>query len=203
MHSRRRCPGNCRVVDRRPSPSLRAQTLDEAAPGLFRHGVASGDPLADRVILWTRVTRRRRAGGRPSTSSGASPPTQPLTQSSPRARRAGHAERDFTVKVDAGGPRSRAGPTTTRSMPTARASPIGRTRDTSGRRGRARSASRWCAARTIRPAFSTSYRCVANRRDLDAVVHLGDYIYEFDNGSLRRRHWPAAHSGAAARGGHA
>ena len=27
-----------------------------AGSGLFRHGVASGDPLADRVILWTRVT---------------------------------------------------------------------------------------------------------------------------------------------------
>jgi alkaline phosphatase D len=23
---------------------------------IFQHGVASGDPLADRVILWTRVT---------------------------------------------------------------------------------------------------------------------------------------------------
>ena len=33
---------------------LRAQTLDGAASGVFRHGVASGDPLADRVILWTR-----------------------------------------------------------------------------------------------------------------------------------------------------
>ena len=27
-----------------------------AAGPLFQHGVASGDPLADRVILWTRVT---------------------------------------------------------------------------------------------------------------------------------------------------
>ena len=26
------------------------------------------------------------------------------------------------------------------------------------------------------------YRCVANRADLDAVLHLGDYIYEFANG---------------------
>ena len=34
---------------------------DDPAPptpgsGNFQHGVASGDPLADRVILWTRVT---------------------------------------------------------------------------------------------------------------------------------------------------
>lgn len=26
---------------------------------LFQHGVASGDPLADRVILWTRVSTPR------------------------------------------------------------------------------------------------------------------------------------------------
>ena len=26
------------------------------------------------------------------------------------------------------------------------------------------------------------YRCLANRSDLDAVLHLGDYIYEFANG---------------------
>ena len=34
---------------------------------VFRHGVASGDPLNDRVILWTRVTSSGRAtapGGR-------------------------------------------------------------------------------------------------------------------------------------------
>ena len=30
--------------------------------------------------------------------------------------------------------------------------------------------------------YFNPYRCVANRDDLDAVVHLGDYIYEFQNG---------------------
>ncbi len=29
---------------------------------IFRHGVASGDPLADRVILWTRVTPKSTTG---------------------------------------------------------------------------------------------------------------------------------------------
>jgi alkaline phosphatase D len=28
----------------------------EPPPGAFVHGVASGDPLADRVILWTRLS---------------------------------------------------------------------------------------------------------------------------------------------------
>src|SRR5262245_719135 len=37
--------------------ALRAQDAPADA-GVFRHGVASGDPLTDRVMLWTRVTTR-------------------------------------------------------------------------------------------------------------------------------------------------
>ena len=67
--------------------------------GAFPHGVASGDPLPDRVILWTRAAPRTgvvdvdwriavdpamsRVVGRGTTRTGAL--------------------RDFTVKVDAGG----------------------------------------------------------------------------------------------------
>ena len=39
--------------------------------GTFGHGVASGDPLADRVILWTRVTPKRRRVGRGRLGGGA------------------------------------------------------------------------------------------------------------------------------------
>ncbi|RZL59459.1 MAG: alkaline phosphatase, partial [Variovorax sp.] len=28
----------------------------ESSGSVFKHGIASGDPLSDRVILWTRVT---------------------------------------------------------------------------------------------------------------------------------------------------
>ena len=36
-----------------PHPGADAKSKGESA---FRHGVASGDPLSDRVILWTRVS---------------------------------------------------------------------------------------------------------------------------------------------------
>jgi alkaline phosphatase D len=29
---------------------------EQGSDAVFRHGVASGDPLRDRVVLWTRVT---------------------------------------------------------------------------------------------------------------------------------------------------
>ena len=35
--------------------SLRGFAVDKPAAAHFTHGIASGDPLADRVILWTRV----------------------------------------------------------------------------------------------------------------------------------------------------
>jgi alkaline phosphatase D len=31
----------------------------QGTEAVFRHGVASGDPLRDRVVLWTRVTPGR------------------------------------------------------------------------------------------------------------------------------------------------
>jgi phosphodiesterase/alkaline phosphatase D-like protein len=30
--------------------------VDQAVDGVFQHGVASGGPLADRVVVWTRAT---------------------------------------------------------------------------------------------------------------------------------------------------
>ena len=66
----------------------------------FLHGVASGDPLADRVILWTRVSGP--ASGRVAVNYAVYADPQ-LTQ----AVTAGSAEtdetRDYTVKVDAAG----------------------------------------------------------------------------------------------------
>ncbi len=40
------------------------QGLAPSAPAnpVFKHGVASGDPMSDRVIVWTRVTPRAGSG---------------------------------------------------------------------------------------------------------------------------------------------
>ena len=40
----------------------------QGSDAVFRHGVASGDPLRDRVVLWTRVSLAHRA--RSSMSDG-------------------------------------------------------------------------------------------------------------------------------------
>src|SRR5688572_17749395 len=44
-------------------PLIRSiDALSQVTNPIFRHGVASGDPLSDRVILWTRVTPKSPTG---------------------------------------------------------------------------------------------------------------------------------------------
>ena len=79
----------------------------------FRHGVASGDPLPDAVVLWTRVTPTPAATPAPGRARGSrwagrSPPTRASATSSREGRSRPGRARDHTVKVDA--TRPRAGP---------------------------------------------------------------------------------------------
>jgi alkaline phosphatase D len=171
------------------------QAPDAAGPRLFQHGVASGDPLSDRVILWTRVTV-------PPTRSAIGPidvtwqvaDDERLTKVVARGQAAAAPERDFTVKVDAGG--LQPGRTYFYAFDAGgQRSPVGRTR-TFAEAGvdRLRFAVVSCA--NYAAGYFNAYRGIANRADLDAVLHLGDYIYESaeavfgDAGSIGRAPLP-------------
>jgi alkaline phosphatase D len=149
--------------------------------GLFRHGVASGDPLTDRVVLWTRVT--------PPVSRSSTGPIDVRWQVASDERLAnivarGTAqaalERDYTVKIDAGN--LKPGATYFYAFDAGgEQSPIGRTK-TLPDRGMQRLRLGQVSCSNYPTGYFNVYRCLANRADLDAVVHLGDYIYEFANG---------------------
>ena len=68
------------------------------AGGPFRHGVASGDPLDDRVILWTRVTPEGDEDVEVEWRLARDPA---LRDEVARGSLMAHASRDHTVKVDA------------------------------------------------------------------------------------------------------
>jgi alkaline phosphatase D len=96
------------------------------------------------------------------------------------------SNRDFTVKVEARGLE----PGTTyyyRFVYQGHASPTGRTRTApAGPTERLRFAVFSCAS--LAYGYFHAYRAVAGRADVDAVLHLGDYIYEHGNdeyGSVR------------------
>jgi len=150
-----------------------ATLLDES---LFQHGVASGDPLADRVVLWTRVTPSV-AGSEPITVEWAVALDEALTDVVASGSSTTDAEVDFTVKVDASG----LSPGTTyyyRFRSGADDSPLGRTRTLPV--GAVESARLAVVSCSNYPAgFFHAYRLIAERTDLDLVLHLGDYLYEY------------------------
>jgi alkaline phosphatase D len=156
------------------APFVRLDAQSSTPRRVFLHGVASGDPLTDRVILWTRVTSVR-GGVRWEVARDAAfsrPVASGLAQTG--------ASRDFTVKVDAGP----LAPGTTyfyRFEALGERSPIGRTRTLPAADvRRVRLALVSCS--NLPFGYFNVYRRIAARADLDAVLHLGDYIYEFPNG---------------------
>jgi alkaline phosphatase D len=158
-------------------PFVRLEAQPSSPRRVFRHGVASGDPLTDRVMLWTRVTAPQTAAPevRWEVARDAAltrPVAGGLTQTG--------ASRDFTVKIDAGP----LAPATTyfyRFEALGERSPVGRTRTlpAAGAR-RVRLAIASCS--NLPFGYFNVYRRIAARADLDAVLHLGDYIYEYPNG---------------------
>ncbi len=166
--------------------TLPLSPLAGAATGhvVYQHGVASGDPLTDRVILWTRVTPPVPRSAITVQWLVATDPA--LTQVVLRGSAKTHPARDYTVKVDATGLQ----PGTTyyyRFSAEGADSPVGRTRTLpAGTVDHLRLAVVSCSNHAY--GLFNAYARVAERADLDLVLHLGDYIYEYgagQYGSLR------------------
>lgn len=153
-------------------------TGDVGPHSLFGHGVASGDPLRDSVILWTRITVDQ-----PDAELFFEVAVDPAFTERVAAGWLGlpNPERDDTVKIDLDGLNA----ATTyyyRFWIQGRSSPIGRTRTApAGVAGQLRFAV--CSCSSLAHGYFHNYRHIAQRADLDAVVHLGDYIYEYGTGA--------------------
>jgi alkaline phosphatase D len=152
----------------------------DAAGRIFAQGVASGDPLHDRVILWTRISPRRLS------EIVAGRWTIALDPGMRRVRGRGFfltdVTRDFTVKIDAKG--LEPGRTYYYRFETPRgASPVGRTRTLPlGSVSTLRMAFASCSNFPF--GFFNAYARIAERNDLDFVLHLGDYLYEYELGGF-------------------
>lgn len=146
--------------------------------GSFDHGVASGDPLTDSVILWTRVTPADSSAESVRLSwevSGSAEFTNLLAQGTGEA----YIARDFTVKVDV----RNLNPDTRyyyRFRTAAATSAVGKTRtlpDLTSKHLKLAVVS--CS--NYPAGYFHVYGELA-QRDLDLVLHLGDYIYEYGPG---------------------
>lgn len=144
----------------------------------FTHGIASGDPLSDRVILWTRYLPKNAENSvddivwqlaadksfRQIVASGISRTS---------------ADRDYTVKVDATG--LNAGQRYYyRFVANGEYSSTGQTKTLPrGEVERFRIAVASCS--NYPQGYFHAYDDIA-KSDVDVVLHLGDYIYEYARG---------------------
>jgi alkaline phosphatase D len=161
-----------------------AGTGSNAAPStlalnatLFAHGVASGDPLADRVILWTRATYD---GVAPLELEWAITSDAALLQILQRGTVTALPAADFTVKVDVTGLSAGTSYYYVFFAGSRGRSTIGRTRTLPTSSDHARIAFTSCA--NYQNGYFNAYRAIARRADLDVWIHLGDYIYEYKAG---------------------
>ena len=166
--------------------AARAAVAETAAAGVFGFGVASGDPTATEVLLWTRVTPTPEAV--PGSGKGPAVTVRwelAADEAFTRVLRSGtvvaDVSRDHTVKVVV----SRLTPYTRyfyRFTAAGSTSPVGRTQtapDEPGALHALRLAFVSCSNYT--GGYFTAYRGLAARDDLDFVLHLGDYVYEYGN----------------------
>jgi alkaline phosphatase D len=142
-----------------------------AAP--FFHGVASGDPTSESVLLWTRITSEEES---PEVFWEIATDTL-LNNIVASGDTLTGMESDFTVKVvvanleanrwyyyrfSSGGMQS----------------PIGRTR-TAPESGIENLRFAVMSCSNYQDGYFNAYRDVVNKNDVDAIIHLGDYIYEY------------------------
>lgn len=168
--------------------------IDELLP--FGHGIKSGDPLADRVVIWTRISIPDSRGWLVADPQGltevavdwivAEDPelTRPVAQGQVLTS----AAADWTVKIDVDG----LNPATDYWFAFAalgRGSIIGRTRTAPPPSDRSTPVRLMQTACTKYWAgYFSMYGRMADRNDVDVLIHSGDHIYNkqnADRGTIR------------------
>ncbi|MBB4080830.1 alkaline phosphatase D [Lewinella aquimaris] len=150
----------------------------------FYHGVASGDPLADRVIIWTRVTpevlddQSVDVKWVVATDTGLKKVVQSGTFTTSAAR-------DYTVKVDVTG--LTPGTTYYYGFTALGANSLtGRTKTTPTGDGVDQLKFGVVSCSNYQAGYFNAYGHLAARNDIDAILHLGDYIYESANPGVEK-----------------
>jgi alkaline phosphatase D len=146
----------------------------------FYHGVASGDPLFDRVIIWTRITPEE-VDNTQIQGTWRIAGDEAMTQVLNSGAFVTNQNKDYTVKIDVTG--LDAGTCYYFDFKyNGSYSAVGRTRTADlGNNTNARFAVVSCS--NYQHGYFNAYRAISERNDINAVLHLGDYIYEYGAGA--------------------
>ena len=172
------------------SDSINEASLVNNNNSHFIHGVASGDPKEDRVIIWTRITNKK---------AGEEAVKWEISESQNFATLINHGELttnsniDYTVKVDVPGLQP-GKQYYYRFICNEQYSPIGRTKTLAGSKSDDIHLG-IVSCSNYEFGYFNAYEGLANE-NLDAILHLGDYIYEYAPGKygdkdFERKHLPA------------
>lgn len=161
-------------ISRKNTGSIEDYFDSSLAP--FYHGVASGDPLKDAVIIWTRVTTNATevtVNWKVATDATMATIVKQGTVTTSDAK-------DYTVKIDV----TDLNPNTTyyyQFEALGQSSEIGKTRTSpTGNVDNVRFGIVSCS--NYQNGYFNAYQELSERTDIDAVIHLGDYIYEYETG---------------------
>ena len=156
----------------------------------FYHGVASGDPLTDKVIIWTRLTPTENFSPDVLWEVAKDSLFQEIIA---KGNHQAISENDYTVKIDVEG--LKAGTTYYYRFKSGDThSIIGKTRTLpEGAVSEVKFAIVSCS--NFEFGYFNAYQKIGERTDLNAVLHLGDYIYEYPANSYEdkrsdREHYP-------------
>ncbi len=178
------CAGSIVISTGLAGCNLAPASLSSAKQFSFKHGVASGDPLQDAVILWTRATPKKTID---SLNVGWEISEQrdfnnPLRSGSTVV----NSETDFTLKVDVKGLKpatqyfyrfsgkgfnSEVG--TTKTLPEKSVEQVNFI---------------VCSCANFPAGFFNAYDAASKHKNIDAVLHLGDYLYEYGMGQYATEH---------------
>ncbi len=139
----------------------------------FTYGVTSGDPTIDRVILWTRIESNQSELvtwqiSKDSLFSSIDQTGTFITD----------GQRDWTVKVDVENLEAQTNYYYRFKSQAGEFSDIGHTKTAPiSDYDHSRLAIMSCSS--IYSGFFNAYQRIAERKDLDLIIHVGDYIYDF------------------------
>lgn len=149
-------------------------------PGKFLHGVASGDPLSDRVIIWTRISPDDQLYKGEINVMWQMATDESFDDVVANGNYTTDDGRDFTVKEDVMGLKAgqkyyyrfQVGDVT---------SQVGETKTLN--KGGTEPINLAVVSCSNYPwGYFNGYRAIAQSGPFDAVLHLGDYIYEYEVG---------------------
>jgi alkaline phosphatase D len=163
-----------------------AATQDPAWPALglvpdcgpFAQGVAAGDPTLDGVVLWTRWTPPAETPEATVTLTWEVSEREDFAQIATQGTVDARPAADHTVRVEVSGLASQTDYYYRFTDAAGETSRTGHFR-TAPADGVERLRLALVSCSSLYSGFFTAYRRIAERRDLDFVLHVGDYIYDF------------------------